>query len=88
MLEDTTTKEKRSLLTSPKPRVALKITGYDWPLYHITSKIYVLQDVNTLKRTDINPNKENLEDCVNFLADFRIADENELDIEKLSSEVR
>ena len=32
--------------------------------------------------------KENLEDCVNFLADFRIADENELDIEKLSSEVR
>ena len=31
------TELQRSLLTSPKPRVAWEITGYDWPLYHITS---------------------------------------------------
>ena len=31
------TELQRSLLTSPKPRVAWEITGYDWPLYHSTS---------------------------------------------------
>ena len=31
------TELQRSLLTSPKSRVAWEITGYDWPLYHITS---------------------------------------------------
>lgn len=32
--------------------------------------------------------REYLEDCSKFLADFRIADENEHDIKKFSSEVR
>ena len=32
------TELRRSLLTSPKPRVARYITRNDWPLYHITSE--------------------------------------------------